>query len=100
MWKAGVHIMGRKTYQDMAAWIGQGPVSPRTREHLGAGDTGVIMYHKMLFEEMDKVERGEDPLGTVRDAAVNEPMIRIRRERVGYQAFRGEGARARVAALK
>ncbi|HEX6511975.1 MAG TPA: Rieske 2Fe-2S domain-containing protein, partial [Chloroflexota bacterium] len=75
-------------YQDMTAWVGQGPISPRTKEHLGASDTGVILYHKMLFAEMDKVARGEDPLGTIRDRAANEPYIRIRRERVGYEAFR------------
>jgi 5,5'-dehydrodivanillate O-demethylase len=74
--------------QDMVAWVAQGPVSERTKEHLGASDVGVIMYHKMLLEEADKVARGEDPLGVIRDPAVNEPMIRIRRERVGYQAFR------------
>src|SRR5579883_27279 len=84
-------------YQDMAAWIGQGPISPRHREHLGAGDVGVIMYHKMLVEEMEKVERREDPLGTIRDAAANEPYIRIRRERVGYEAFRSP---ERTAALQ
>jgi len=76
--------------QDELAWVGQGPISQRTREHLGASDVGVIMYHKMLVEEMDKVARGEDPLGTVRDRAVNEPMIRIRRESKGYDAFRSE----------
>jgi hypothetical protein len=33
------------------------------------------------------VERGEDPLGVVRDAAVNFPMIQLPRERKAYQAF-------------
>ena len=82
--------------QDMTAWVAQGPVSRRPEEHLGASDVGVIMYHKMLLEEIEKVERGEDPLGTIRDASANEPWIDIRRERVGYEAFRSE---ERVAAL-
>jgi len=73
--------------QDELAWVAQGPMSQRTREHLGASDVGVIMYHKMLVEEMEKVERSEDPMGVIRDPAVNEPMIRIRRERKGYEAF-------------
>lgn len=76
--------------QDMLAWVAQGPVSPRHMEHLGASDVGVIMYHKMLHEEMDKVERGEDPMGTIRDQKKNEPMIVIPRERKGYDAFRNE----------
>jgi len=86
-------------YQDMTAWVGQGPISPRTNEHLGTSDAGVILYHKMLLEEIEKVERGEDPLGTIRDSAVNEPWIQIRRERIGYQAFRGDEARERVRQL-
>jgi 5,5'-dehydrodivanillate O-demethylase oxygenase subunit len=73
--------------QDELAWVAQGPISQRPREHLGVSDAGIILFRKILAEEMDKVERGEDPLGTVRDRAVNEPMIRIRRERLGYQAF-------------
>ena len=73
--------------QDELAWVGQGPISQRPREHLGVSDTGIIMYHKLLHEEIDKVARGEDPLGVVRDSAVNEPMIVIRREKKGYEAF-------------
>jgi 5,5'-dehydrodivanillate O-demethylase oxygenase subunit len=73
--------------QDMIGWVGQGPISDRTREHLTASDKGVIMYHKLLFENMERVERGEDPMGTIRDRAENEPMVDIRRENDGMRAF-------------
>jgi 5,5'-dehydrodivanillate O-demethylase len=73
--------------QDMIAWVAQGPISPRTREHLTAGDKGVILFHKLLFENIARVERGEDPLGTIRDPAENEPMIDIRRGAEGYKSF-------------
>jgi 5,5'-dehydrodivanillate O-demethylase len=73
--------------QDMLAWVAQGPISPRTKEHLGASDAGVIMYHKMLFEEAEKVARGEEPMAVIRDPAENEPMIDLHRERRGYKAF-------------
>jgi 5,5'-dehydrodivanillate O-demethylase oxygenase subunit len=73
--------------QDMIGWVGQGPVSDRTREHLTASDKGVILYHKLLAENMERVERGEDPLGTIRDRAENEPMVDIRRENDGMRAF-------------
>jgi 5,5'-dehydrodivanillate O-demethylase len=76
--------------QDMLAWVAQGPVSQRQKEHLGASDVGVIMYHKLLDDMMKKVENGEDPMGVVRDPAKNEPMIVIPREHVGYEAFRNE----------
>jgi 5,5'-dehydrodivanillate O-demethylase len=73
--------------QDCIAWIGQGPISDRTREHLATSDRGVALYHKMLFEECAKVEQGLDPLGTIRDPAENEPMIAIKRENATLKAF-------------
>jgi 5,5'-dehydrodivanillate O-demethylase len=77
--------------QDFIAWTSQGPISDRTQEHLTAGDTGVILYHKLLIENAKKVENGEDPLGTIRDPAENEPWIEIPREKqilVSYQINR------------
>ncbi len=73
--------------QDMVAWVMQGPISDRENEHLAASDKGVLMYHKMLNEEMDKVQRGEEPMCVFRDPAENEPMIDIRRERRNLQTF-------------
>jgi 5,5'-dehydrodivanillate O-demethylase len=74
--------------QDEMAWIGQGPISDRTQEHLTTSDKGVALYHQMLLENIEKVERGEDPLAVVRDPAKNEPMIAIKHERVARAAFR------------
>jgi 5,5'-dehydrodivanillate O-demethylase oxygenase subunit len=74
--------------QDMLAWVAQGPISDRTTEHLVTSDKGVILYHRMLLEEAEKVARGEDPIGTVRDLEVNEPMISIKIESVARAPFR------------
>jgi 5,5'-dehydrodivanillate O-demethylase len=75
--------------QDMLGWVAQGRISDRTREHLTASDAGVILYHKLLVENMDAIARGEDPLGVIRDPAENEPMVNLRREhkRLGAFAF-------------
>ncbi|MPZ15151.1 MAG: Rieske 2Fe-2S domain-containing protein [Chloroflexi bacterium] len=73
--------------QDMLGWVGQGPISDRTLEHLVTSDKGVILYHRMLLDEMEKVDRGEDPMGVVRDPAVNEPYIRIRWEDRAKEMF-------------
>jgi hypothetical protein len=73
--------------QDMIAWVAQGPISDRTREHLASSDKGVIMFHKLLLDNIACIERGEDPLGTIRDRAENEPMIDIRRGAAGYKSF-------------
>ena len=74
--------------QDMLAWVAQKPISDRTMEHLVTSDKGVILYHNLLLEQIEKVERGEDPMGTVRDPAVNDPMIRIRLEKAARVPFR------------
>jgi 5,5'-dehydrodivanillate O-demethylase len=66
--------------QDEMAWIGQGPISDRTKEHLVTSDKGVIIFHELILENIAKVERGEDPLGLVRDPDVNEPYIHIAHE--------------------
>jgi 5,5'-dehydrodivanillate O-demethylase len=58
--------------QDIAAWVTQGKITNRTRERLGTADRGVVLYRQMMREEIEKVQRGEDPLGTIRDPAINE----------------------------
>lgn len=52
---------------DMMAWITPGAISPRHDEHLGKSDAGIIEYRAMLMENIAKVEKGEDPLGVIRD---------------------------------
>jgi len=73
--------------QDEMAWVGQGEVTDRTTEHLTTSDKGILLFRKVLQEQMEKVARGEDPLGVVRDPEKNEPMIQIRRGST-YKAFR------------
>ena len=73
--------------QDQMAWVAQGPISNRTLEHLATSDKGVILYHNMLLKEIEKVERGEEPMAVIRDPSVNEPYIHIKHEEAGYTAF-------------
>jgi 5,5'-dehydrodivanillate O-demethylase oxygenase subunit len=87
--ESGEDVPGDKIpNQDFIAWVSQGPISDRTDEHLTAGDTGVILYHKLLVENAKKVENGEDPMGTIRDPAENEPWIEIPREKHALTAFK------------
>lgn len=58
--------------QDSLAWTLQGPISDRTREHLGRSDEGVIAFRRQLRDEMDKVARGEDPMNVFRDPVKNQ----------------------------
>ncbi len=50
----------------------QGRIAQRDRERLGTTDTGVILFRNMLNRELLKVERGEDPIGVIRDPAKND----------------------------
>ena len=67
----GEFIVDNIDGQDMMAWITQGAIADRTREHLGASDKGVAMYRRALKREIRKVEDGLDPIGVVRDPARN-----------------------------
>ena len=62
--------------QDMAVWADQGVVMDRTLERLGDTDRGLIMYRKMLEEQMQVVQDGGDPLNTFRDPASNAVLGR------------------------
>jgi 5,5'-dehydrodivanillate O-demethylase oxygenase subunit len=67
----GVYKMEKVWMQDYMAWETAGPIYERSREHLATADRGILLYRKMLKAEIDKVGRGKDPLGVVREAAKN-----------------------------
>jgi 5,5'-dehydrodivanillate O-demethylase len=58
--------------QDIMAWVTQGPVADRSVERLATADRGVVQFRKMLRRELDRVAAGQDPMGVVRDPALNE----------------------------
>lgn len=57
--------------QDPAAWITQGAIADRTRENLGRSDKGIILFRKMLEENLRIVEDGGDPMCVIRDPEKN-----------------------------
>ncbi|MDA0798375.1 MAG: aromatic ring-hydroxylating dioxygenase subunit alpha [Chloroflexi bacterium] len=59
--------------QDHMAWETQGPLADRSIEHLSYSDRGVVLLRRVLKEQIEKVQRGEDPLGVQRGE--NPPMI-------------------------
>ncbi|MCH7482622.1 MAG: Rieske 2Fe-2S domain-containing protein [Chloroflexi bacterium] len=61
--------------QDHMAWQSQGPVTQRFLEKLGQSDVGVIMFRRLLNEQMDIVEDGGDPMNVFRDPAKNQEII-------------------------
>jgi 5,5'-dehydrodivanillate O-demethylase len=61
------HVMN----QDFVAWLGQGVIADRTKEHLGTSDRGVIMIRKRYLDDIDAMARGEDPKAVIRDPEIN-----------------------------
>lgn len=69
--KQGEYALDMIDAQDIMAWITQGPIADRSKEKLGSTDQGLAILRRMVHRELKKVERGEDPLGTMRDPAKN-----------------------------
>lgn len=51
---------------DWDAWVSQGPISLRERDHLASSDRGVVMLRRQLLEGIRAVEDGLDPKGVFR----------------------------------
>ncbi len=61
--------------QDQTAWVIQGPISDRTTERLGASDVGIILYRRMLMQQMDVVADGGEPMNVWRDESKNDIIV-------------------------
>ncbi len=57
--------------QDFIAWLGQGTIADRTREHLGQSDRGIVMMRQRFFAEIDAIAGGAEPKGLIRDPSKN-----------------------------
>jgi len=67
------HRMNRVDAQDYMAWETQGPKANREVERLSSTDRGVVLLRSLMKQQIEKVQRGEDPLGVIRDP--DHPMI-------------------------
>jgi 5,5'-dehydrodivanillate O-demethylase len=65
--ETGRWITSHVINQDFVAWIGQGTIADRTREYLAASDRGVTMLRRQYFEEIKRMEAGDDPKWVIRD---------------------------------
>lgn len=61
------HVMN----QDFIAWVGQGRIADRTKEKLGMSDRGIQMLRRKLLDDLAAIAEGRDPMGVIRDPAVN-----------------------------
>ena len=59
--------------QDIMAWETQRVIADRTVEHLSFSDRAIVAMRRLMVENIEKVQRGEDPLGVIRDP--DHPII-------------------------
>jgi 5,5'-dehydrodivanillate O-demethylase len=67
----GRYRLDQVLVQDAMAWETQGAITDRTLEHLGTGDEGIIIFRKLLHEQIETVRNGREPLGVLRDPGNN-----------------------------
>jgi 5,5'-dehydrodivanillate O-demethylase oxygenase subunit len=60
--------------QDGMAWETEGAIHDRSKELLGVSDRGIVLYRRMLMEQIEAVAAGREPLGLIRDAALNREI--------------------------
>jgi len=64
--------------QDLVGWYSQGPVVERNLEKLGESDKGLILFRRMLKEQMKIVEEGGEPtIGVFHDPELNEILSTV-----------------------
>jgi 5,5'-dehydrodivanillate O-demethylase len=67
--EVGRFIDSHVVNQDIIGWVGQGRIADRTKENLRSSDIGIVEMRKRFFADFDKVAKGEDPSGILRDPA-------------------------------
>jgi 5,5'-dehydrodivanillate O-demethylase len=83
--------------QDSMAWETQGAIADRTKEHIGYGDSGIVMFRRMLKEQIEIVQKGGEPFGIIRDPAKNKIIhIAVFNETIGLYQDAGDKLRAEV----
>jgi 5,5'-dehydrodivanillate O-demethylase len=68
----GEYYMDIVSAQDSMAWETQGSITDRTQEHLGVADRGIVIFRKLLKEQIEVVRKGGEPMGVIRDPAKNK----------------------------
>jgi 5,5'-dehydrodivanillate O-demethylase len=68
----GEYYLDIVSAQDAMAWETQGPIEDRLMEHLGYGDRGIVMFRRLLMEQINIVRAGGEPMGIIRDPGKNK----------------------------
>jgi 5,5'-dehydrodivanillate O-demethylase len=95
----GKYDMSMVSAQDSMAWETQGYIADRRQEHLGVGDEGIIALRKMLREQIERVQRGLDPMGVIRNPDKNQIIdLGVINERIELYGTSGSKQNQKAAA--
>lgn len=61
--------------QDAMAWETEGAIHDRSQELLGVSDRGIVLYRRMLVEQIKAVQAGMEPLGLIHDPDKNREIV-------------------------
>jgi 5,5'-dehydrodivanillate O-demethylase len=84
----GRHAVDFVDGQDVMTWVVQGEIADRTQEHLAESDRGIILYRRILREQMEQVAEGADPMNVFRDPAENDSLELPQERRVRAGPYR------------
>jgi 5,5'-dehydrodivanillate O-demethylase len=72
--------------QDCLTWMAQGVITDRVHERLTELDKGIILFRKMLQEQIEIVRDGGEPMNTFRDPEKNQ-YIEFPLESAGSESY-------------
>jgi 5,5'-dehydrodivanillate O-demethylase oxygenase subunit len=52
--------------QDVLMWTGRERTADRTQDQMGDSDRGILLLWKLLLEQVERLERGQDPMNVFR----------------------------------
>ena len=56
------------------AWVTQGPIAQRNLEKLGESDEGIILYRRLLRDQIALAESGGDLMNVLHDPRTNQQL--------------------------
>ncbi|MCI0859420.1 MAG: Rieske 2Fe-2S domain-containing protein [Chloroflexi bacterium] len=65
-------LMDNNSSQDITAWVTQGPIADRSQEKLGESDKGIILYRRMLRQQLAIMEDEGQPMNVFFDPGKNQ----------------------------
>lgn len=72
--ESGRFITDTANGQDHMVAVTQGDITRRDLEHLGMSDAGIVLYRQLLTEQLQRMEREEEPMNVRRDPALNQTI--------------------------